>query len=48
MLGVNLKSKTQKKALIVGLCAGVFAGAFLPDKYNPVVLVKGVFNRSAY
>ncbi len=45
MLGVNFKNKREKKALLVGLGAGVFAGAFLPDKYNPVVLVKGLFNR---
>lgn len=48
MLGVNLKNKMQKKAFLVGIAAGVFAGAFLPDKYNPVEIVKTLLNKRAY
>ncbi len=47
MLGVNLKNKQQKHAFIVGAAVGVFAGAFLPDKYNPVELVKRMLNRES-
>ncbi len=48
MLGVNLKNKQQKHAFLVGAAVGVFAGAFLPDKYNPVEIVRRMFNRNSF
>lgn len=48
MLGVNTKSKKEKHALIVGLAVGIFGGAFLPDKFNPVVLVKGLLHKNQF
>ncbi len=48
MLGVNLKNKQQKHAFLVGAAVGVFAGAFLPDRYNPVEIVRGLFNRRTF
>lgn len=48
MLGVNFKNKREKHALIVGVAVGIFAGAFIPDRFNPVVLVKGLVNRENF
>lgn len=47
MLGVNLKNKKEKHSAIVGVVVGIFAGAFLPDKYNPVEVVKRLLHRNS-
>ncbi len=43
MLGA--KTKNEKNALYKGIALGIFAGAFLPDNLNPIVIVRRLFNR---
>jgi len=45
MLGKIMKNKQAQKGLWIGAALGVVAGAFLPDKYNPVEMVKGLINK---
>ncbi len=48
MLGVNLKNKQQKHAVIVGVVVGLCAGSFIPDKFNPGLILKRMLNRTSY
>ena len=45
MFKINLKNKKEKTALIAGALLGVVAGAFLPDQYNPVMMVQGMADK---
>lgn len=41
----GIKNKGEKSAFWKGIALGIFAGAFLPDNLNPIVIVKRLFNR---
>lgn len=40
------KSKKDKETLLKGLIIGIAAGAFLPDQFNPVIIIKSLLNKN--